>query len=66
MLLKQTELKCIIGPHGPHAVRSCGPFLHMSHVGRSACLVSTLWAHNWGSCAKTTEPIEMPFGQQTR
>ena len=36
----------------------CGLLLHTSHVAWFVCLVS--W--HTGCCAKTVEPIEMPFG----
>jgi len=56
----------------PFLVRiACGLTLHMSHVPRSVylclsvCLcVPVCWAHGW-VVQKTSEPMEMPFGQLT-
>jgi len=54
----------IFRPHHLHAVGRCGLFLHMSHSATwhslCFCVLGAVV-----SCAKTAEPIKMPFGGQT-
>jgi len=47
----------IFRPRRLLAVRRCVLLLQMSHVSVSVCMLGTLV-----NCAKTAEPIEMPFG----
>jgi len=56
--------KSIIRPRRLHAMHRCGLLLDVARsvVGVSVCVLGT----HQVSCAKTAEPIEMPFGGPTR